>query len=128
MPYPVIRPTSRNYSAGNWPVKTFNAQNGAEVRMVYGNTRSNVQLQLGYSNISDEDAVKFFQHYDEMQGTFRTFMFSDEARKSMRIGWQGSASPFWLQPGVEWRYEESPRLDSVRPGVSTVTVTLRGVL
>ena len=36
MAYPDIRPSSRQFDPGNWPVRTYNAQNGAEVRLLYG--------------------------------------------------------------------------------------------
>ena len=48
MAYPDIRPTSRSFDPGNWPVRT-NAQNGAEVRLLYGSQRYN-KLQLSYQN------------------------------------------------------------------------------
>ena len=52
MAYPDIRPTSRSFDPGNWPVRSYNAQNGAEVRLLYGSQRYNLKLQLSYQNIT----------------------------------------------------------------------------
>ena len=64
MPFPVLEPTSRNFKPGNFAVKTYNAQSGAEVRILYGDTRTKMELSLGYDNISDAQAEQFFTHYN----------------------------------------------------------------
>ena len=48
---------------GDLPIKTYNAQNGTEVRIVYGSKRINRKLQLVYANIPDGDAEDFMTHY-----------------------------------------------------------------
>ena len=57
MAFPSLAPTSRSFSAGDYPVKTFKSQNGAEVRILYGNSRTDVKLQLSYENIGDALAL-----------------------------------------------------------------------
>lgn len=128
MPYPILPPTTRTYDPGDWPVKTFNSQNGAEVRMIYGNTRTNVKLQLSYNNITDSDATEFLNHYNEQLGTYKTFQFTTAAKAAISAGWQGDPGPFTPPLGVDWRYAEAPKLQAVRPGISSVTVNLIGVI
>ena len=53
MGFPELAPTGRSYEPGNYPVKTFKAQNGAEHRILYGSERSEVKLSLSYANIGD---------------------------------------------------------------------------
>ena len=91
MPYPAQRPTSRRYDHGNYPVRTYNAQNGAEVRLIYGNRRFNLKLQLGYTNVEDTVAAAFLAHFDETKGTYKTFQFEPAARVALFAGWQGTA-------------------------------------
>ena len=128
MPYPTQRPSSRSYDAGNYPVRTYNAQNGAEVRLLYGSKRTNVKLQLSYSNVADTVAADFLTHFDETKGTFNTFKFSSDARAALFAGWSGNAGALNPPQGVDWRYEKAPQIVAVRPGVSTINVSLIGVI
>jgi len=128
MPYPSIPPTARSYDPGNYPVRTYRSQNGAEVRMLYGNKRFDVKLKLSYTNISDVLAEEFLLHFDETIGTFSTFTFSPEARVALFAGWQGTQGALSPPSGVNWRYERAPELASVRPGISAIAVSLVGVI
>jgi len=128
MSYPVVSPTSRSYDPGNWPVRTYNSQDGTEIRFLYGSKRSNLKLSLVYANISDRVAEEFLLHYNETMGTYLTFAFSHDARMALLAGWRGIDDIFHTQFGSNWRYAEPPRLESVRPWVSTVSVTLVEVL
>lgn len=128
MPYPAQRPSSRSYDAGNYPVRTYNAQNGTEVRLLYGSKRTNVKLQLSYVNVADTVAAAFMGHFDETKGTYKTFKFEPDARVALFAGWQGSAGALEPPQGVDWRYEQAPQIVAVRPGVSTVNVSLIGVI
>lgn len=128
MPYPAIRPTGRSYDPGNWPVRTFNSQSGAEVRLLYGSKRYNLKFSLTYTNIPDSEAAQFLAHFEETRGTFSTFAFNSAARVALFSGWNGTAGALDPPLGVDWRYEAAPRIDSVRPGISTVTVSLIGVI
>lgn len=128
MPYPALRPTSRSYDPGNWPIRTYNAQSGVEIRLLYGSKRYNLRLSLTYANIADTKAVEFLTHFDETTGTFSTFTFSTSARIAIYDGWKGSDGALAPPLGVDWRYESAPRVESVRPGISTVTVSLIGVI
>ena len=128
MPYPTIKPTARNYDPGDWPVRTFNAQNGTEIRILYGSKRFNVKLALSYSNISDAKAAEFLEHYEETLGTYKIFVFSPEARVALLAGWTGTAGALAPPIGVDWRYESPPSMVAVRPGVSSISVSLIGVI
>jgi hypothetical protein len=124
MAFPALQPTSRSFSPGNFPVKTFNAQSGAEVRILYGSERTKMTLSLGYENITDAEAQLFVDHFDEVQGTYGVF---DIASKAL-IGWSGDASTLDTIGNNSWRYDSAPSLSSIRPGLSSVTVELIGVL
>jgi|TARA_R100000479_G_scaffold168482_1_gene109546 hypothetical protein len=86
MAYPILKPSSRSYDPGSYPVKTFKAQNGAETRILYGSERTDVKLSLSYANIGDPNAELFLDHYDEVQGTFQTFNLPGQALG----GWEGN--------------------------------------
>jgi hypothetical protein len=121
-----LKPASRQYSPGNYPVKTYNANNGAEVRILYGSRPTNMTLDLTYTNITDSEANDFLTHYYEVQGTYQTFSIPSTAETFS--GWTAGADNLNLtNTGAVWRYSEPPQQQSVRPGVSTVSVRLIGV-
>ena len=124
MTFPALAPTARAYVPGDWPVKTYTAMSGAEVRIRYGNKRLNARLSLSYDNITDAQAEQFLTHYSEVTGTFTTFTVP----AAVSTGWTGTATA--LSPGstgAAYRYENAPQITSVRPGVSSVKVELIGV-
>lgn len=127
MSYPDLVPTARSFDPGDWPTKQYRAQNGAEVRMLYGSRRTGMSLSLSYDNISDANAELFLGHYNLMLGTYNTFVLS--ADPGVKAGWKGHPDAFGAEAwGNRWRYAESPKVVSVRPGRSSVTVNLIGVL
>ncbi len=124
MSYPSYKPTARSFDPGDYPIKKFRSQNGVEVRILYGDKRTGVRLQLSYDNISDTDADDFITHYDETKGSFLSFTLPSQ----FRSGWSGTASAIDVPTDNEWRYESPPSIQQVRPGVSSVKVSLIGVL
>jgi hypothetical protein len=124
MAFPTLTPTSREFSPGDWPIKRYNSQSGAEVRILYGSRRTNAKLSLGYENISDSNAQLFLDDYAAQYGTLRTFTLPNAAR----TGWSGTAASIDAPPSAAWRYEGEPQVRSVRPGRSSVTVNLVAVI
>jgi hypothetical protein len=125
MDFPKLTPTSRAFESGDYPVKTFKAQNGAERRILYGSNRTNMKLSLTFANIPDADAELILDHYDAVQGTFKKFGVGDESKQ----GWEGNRDAIGaVTHGNAYRYESAPQMTQVRPGISTVTVNLIGVL
>lgn len=123
MPFPALRPTSRDFNPGDFAVKTYNAQSGAEVRILYGDTRTKMEMTLGYDNISDAQAEQFLTHYNETKGTFSTFTISN----TTKAGWSGNASAIDTGSINRFRYADPPQVTAVRPGRSSVRVNLVGV-
>jgi hypothetical protein len=125
MAFPAQRPTSRDFSPGDWPVKQYNSQSGVEIRVLYGSQRTKMTLNLAYENITDAQADEFLTHYRETQGTYNTFLLPAAAK----AGWTGNASAIDAAGyGNRWRYNGPPQIKSVKPGRSSVQVELIGVL
>jgi len=91
-----LKPTSRSFDPGSYPVKTFLSQSGAETRILYGSERTGARLSLSYENIGDASAGLFVSHYDEVQGTFKTFQLPDNALS----GWGSSTSIIRSESGA----------------------------
>lgn len=124
MSYPTHAPSARSYDPGDWPVKAFKAMDGAEVRLMYGSRRSSATFSLSYQNLSDTEAQEFLEHFDQMLGTFTAFQLPASVLK----GWGGTSAPFNPSSSLRFRYKEPPKLEAVKPGVSSVSVSLFGVL
>jgi hypothetical protein len=124
MAFPTLTPTSREFSPGAWPIKNYNAQSGAEIRILYGSQRTNAKLGLSYENVTDANAQLFIDDFNSNIGTLRTFTLPSAAQN----GWNGSAETLDAPPGTKWRYESEPQIRSVRPGRSSVTVNLVAVI
>lgn len=124
MAFPSYAPTSRSFGAGDYSYKTFQSQSGKEIRILYGDKRTGMTLDLGYDNIPDTQADDFVTHYDEVKGGFTAFTLP----AVFRTGWSGDAAAIDAATGNQWRYSEPPTITSVRPGISSVTVKLVGVL
>ena len=122
MPFPELVPTSRSYNPGDFANKKYSAQDGAEFRILYGDKRVGMTLKLSYRNITDQQAQLFVDHFHETKGTFEQFDLGAAARG----GWAGShftLGAIWW--GSQWRYDSPPQLESVYPGVSSVSVSLK---
>lgn len=125
MAYPTLTPSARNFDAGDYPVKTFKAQSGAEARILYGSKRTGMTLDLSYDNIADTQADDFVSHFDEVLGTYSTFALPS----AVITGWSGVASAIDASAtGNQWRYSQPPQITNVRPGRSSVQIKLIGAL
>ena len=123
MAFPSLTPTGRQFTPGNFPSNTYNSQSGAEVRILYGSRRVNAVLSLSYANVTDANAESFLDDFNAQLGTFRTFTLPS----SVFEGWTGTASALDAPSGTKWRYDAEPQVQAVRPGISSVTVSLRAV-
>ena len=124
MSFPSLTPSSRQFGSGNFPVSTYSAADGAEVRILRGNLRTGATLQLVYNAIADSEADLFIDHYESQKGSFLSFPMSTGALK----GYEGDTASIDAGPNNQWRYASPVSIQSVYPGVSNVTVNLVGVL
>ena len=120
MAFPSLAPTARSFDPGDWPIKRFNSQSGAEIRILYGSQRVNARLELGYDNITDSQAQQFLTDYDAQLGTLRTFTLPSSVTT-------GTSVNMSAPPQTKWRYDAQPAVSSVRFGISSVKVSLVAV-
>ena len=127
-PFDLYSPTTRQWTTGSFPIKTFQSQNGAEIRILYGNQLTGKKLNLTYVNVVDRVAYHFMQHYVAMKGSYQTFTLDDGNRDGARSGWEseppGIGAKSW---DMIWRYAEEPQIQSVFKGRSTVSISLIAV-
>ena len=123
--FPAIKPTSRSYSPGTYPSAEFKALNGATTRMLFGNRRSDAELDLEFSNISDDNAALILQHYERVvpSDDWVSFPAGTAGASAALAGFMQENTS-----GLRWRYSGPPDVRSVIPGRSTVQVTFVGQL
>ena len=119
---PNIAPSSRSFTAGEYPRAVFEAQNGAKSIIRYGNKAVNSKLTLGFTNVSDDDAVLILSNYNDVNSDWDYVTFDrlnglqGVDNESLKIHMQTGSGQ-----GLKWRYSAPPSVTSVQPGINNVT-------
>ena len=127
VPFPAIRPSSRSYSPGAYPQTDFVAQNGTRTVIRYGSRRVDSELSLTFQNITDNQAASILDNFEKVNGAWDYVTFTNNSGSA---GASSRLSPYIREiwSGLRWRYSAPPSLQSVKPGLSTVTCKFVGVL
>jgi len=118
MAFPALEPTSRSFTPGSPGQDVFTAASGIETRIVFGAVAVGHVLELNYSNISGSEASSFELHFLQMRGSFEYFSLPNQTLAGMN------------QPYLSinrWRYASPPQIESVKPDVQSVSVSLVAV-
>jgi hypothetical protein len=116
-----LRPSSRSYSPGEYPSRSFESLDGTKTYLRYGNKRVNATLNLGFSNISDADAALILSNYESVNSDWDYITFNDE---NATLGINSSnLKAFVNETGssLRWRYDGPPSVTSIFPGRSNVS-------
>lgn len=141
--FPSMKPTTRSFTMGDYPSRTYTSLSGAVFKRSFGNRATGYTLDLTFKNIGDTFEVtegcgtvkQIVDHFRTVtNGTFKSFslpekvfagLYSDEPNNTERVN--NNLNPTIKQPdSITWRYAEPPKVQSVRSGLSTVTVKLIG--
>jgi len=120
--FPALVPTRRQYSPGAYPQQQFVALNGATTTLRYGNRRYDATLDLTFQNITDDQSAQILSLYETttVADDWVTFTSADVA------GGAGASLATYIREvggsGLRWRFAEPPSVDSVKPGLSSLTV------
>ena len=120
-----IVPTTRSFTLGDYPTKTYRSLSGVIFKRAFGNKQTGYTLDLTFKNAKDAVAVKISQHYVDVDGTYGGFSIPDKTFNGMDDSLEGLVQ---APSNINWRYAESPKVQSVQPGFSTITVKLVGEL
>ena len=127
--FPDTTPTTRSFTLGDYPTKTYRSLSGVIVKRAFGNKQTGYTLDLTFKNVKDAVAASIGQHYVNVDGTYGGFSVPDGTFNGMAINTEGSLGDLVQAPSdIKWRYAESPKVQSVQSGFSTVTVKLVGEL
>jgi hypothetical protein len=131
--FPAIRPTSRTFTMGDYPSKTYTSLSGAIFKRAFGNRQTGYTLNLTFRNIGDTSelrslsgtAKQIIDHYNSVDGTYDKFNLPDRMFAGMDDGLE---TLIQAPSNISWRYAAPPQVESVKTGVSTVIVSFIGEL
>jgi hypothetical protein len=121
--FPAIKPSSRSYSPGQLPVRTYRTLSGAIWKRAFSNTRSGQALSLKFNSLNDGETEQIVAHFEDMGGTFKRFDLPSELFAGMS---SGLTNRLKNAANIKWAYSSEPKVESVFPGYSDVTVELIG--
>lgn len=133
MAFPNIKPTTRSFTMGDYPSKTYRSLSGTIFKRAFGNKQTGYTLDLTFRNIGDTSerrslsgtAKQIIDHYNDVDGTFNSFTLPARVFEGMDNAFRDLIRN---PSNVKWRYAEPPQVQSVKSGVSTVAVSLVGEL
>ena len=132
MTFPTFAPSSRQIQDMSFPVKTYKAQNGKEVRLLYGDRGSGIVLTLAYKNLTNSNAEQFLDHWREQKGNFYDFVIptsSTNDQNGILAGYLAERSKILGDPTKRrWRYAKAPEIVNEMRGRSTVRIELVSVM
>jgi hypothetical protein len=120
-----IKPTSRSFSFGEYPIKSYRSISGSVIKRAFGNRAFNYKLQLEFANVSDAIVSAIFDHYHGQGGPLNGFRIPS----TLLSGMDSDLTQRIQRPtGVLWFYEAAPEVQSVPPDLSTISLSLIGEL
>jgi hypothetical protein len=125
--FPAIRPTSRRYQLPAFPVTQFKSQSGVTSLRLWGSKAEGARLQLSFNNIADTKALEIADAYTAAKGPIDALELPPEVFS----GADTRLSTFVkaVGTGITWHFTpEPPVIDAVTNGVSSVSITLIGIL
>lgn len=124
--FPSIAPTGREFILGQLPVKRYQSLAGTVWKRVFGNRATAHRLSLEFANIKDPIARTIVQHYYGQNTTVDSF----DIPTLITDGMEDATLIALLQnpTNTNWVYAGPPRVRSVFPGISTVSVDLEAEL
>lgn len=119
--FPALKPVTRRYSMGVYPVTEERGFGGGSIRFKHGTIPYGHNLELGFIALTQAQAKLLRDHYREQQGGYISFQLSAEA-------WAGHASFTDLVPtSTYWRYAAAPQETHRTGGYVDVSITMLSV-
>lgn len=119
--FPALKPATRRYSMGIFPVTEERGFGGGSIRFRHGSTAYGHNLELGFTALTQAEAKLIRDHYRTQQGGYISFPLSSQA-------WAGHTSFSDLVPTTTyWRYSAPPEEVHMDGGYVDMFVALLSV-
>lgn len=119
--FPALKPATRRYSMGVFPVTEERGFGGGSIRFRHGSTAYGHNLEMGFTALTQAEAKLIRDHYRTQQGGYISFPLSSQA-------WAGHTSFSDLVPTTTyWRYTAPPEEVHMDGGYVDMSVALLSV-
>ena len=122
--FPNFAPSQRSFKPGIFPQRSYRSLSGVVTKRTFGNSPSQATLEMSFDNVLDFTAAAILYHYKTQTAANRRFTVGDKA-----LGGLSSVLTLFANgtlDNLRWEYSGPPEVQSVRPGRSTITVSLIG--
>lgn len=127
--FPALTPSSRSFTAGAYPTKSYRTMAGVVARRTFGNSPYAAKLQLEYRNVPDATVSTLLEHYHDQTSRNSRFKLSSNLTVKMSADVRNEVTGIAANRGsLRWEYEQPPQVESVVPGVYNVSISLLGEL
>ena len=117
-----IAPSSRSFTAGEYPQTVFEAQNGAKSVIRYGNKAVNATLTLGFTNVNDSHVADVLFNYKAVNSNWNYVTFGkDNGLQGIELLQLRDLISSGTSSGLKWRYDGPPKVTSVQPGTNNLS-------
>ena len=120
--FPALQPASRSFVPGAVPVSTFTSIAGKETRIILGASAVSHLISLSFINVSEAVARQVISHWHGRQGIALAFTLP----AAVWAGWSDYVAA--VDQSQQWRYQEAPGVETVSPGIMSLSVQLVSVL
>lgn len=124
--FPSITPTSCEFRAPSFAVKSTTSLSGVTSRRIFGNRPYGATLSISFENIQNDVATSILQCWNSAYGTALPVTLPSQI--FLGAGSNLSAYMRNANGGVSWHFAEEPSLTRGVPGYSTVSVRLEATL
>lgn len=121
--FPNFAPSQRSFKPGIYPQRSYRSLSGVVTKRTFGNSPSQATLEMSFNNVPDSTAASIIAHYNSQTAANRRFLVDNTLGgidASLTDYANGSVN------NLRWEYSGPPEVQSVRPGRSTITVSLIG--
>jgi len=123
--FPSLTPTSRSFQAPRFPSTSSTSQGGVVTRRLWGSQPSQGQLSLTFANISDDHAALLLEAYAAAKGPTTELTLPSTVFNGVSDLLQLGIDSTTTSSGLKWFFaEDGPSVESIAPGISTVTLEL----
>lgn len=122
--FPSYAPSQRSFKPGTYPQRSYRSLAGVVVKRTFGNRLSQATLSLAFDNVADSVATSILNHYRTQTASNQRFKVGTTTMGGMDANLIALADG--TADSLRWEYESPPEVQSIRPGVSSLTVSLLG--
>lgn len=124
--FPSLTPTSRSFSAPQWPITRIDSQSGVTSTRLWGSKPRAARLDLSFDNITDDNAALIMSAYNSAKGSLTDLTLPNSIFTGASANLKSWLDTTGMSAGLKWYFDanQSPTIESVVSGRSSVRVTL----